>query len=224
MVVKRALIESRPYLLLSLLAAISYYFARDAALPFALLTLWKGLAVGFLALYALRRHQSLDATLIAAVMAFGALGDMLIELALTWGAIAFIIGHIIAIILYARNRRERATFSQKALAILLVPATIFFSWALVARPGEAEPIAFYALFLGTMAAMAWTSRFPRYRVGIGALLFILSDLLIFSRFGPLENSAIPDYLVWPTYYFGQFLICTGVIQKLRHNHRAIPIK
>jgi hypothetical protein len=33
---------------------------------------------------------------------------------------------------------------------------------------------------------------------------------------------IPDYLIWPTYYFGQFLICTGVIQKLRHEHvRAI---
>ena len=215
MVVKRALVESRPYLVLSLIAAVSYYFVSDAPLPFYVLTAWKGFGVAFLALYALRRHKSIDALLITAVMAFGALGDVLIEFALTWGAMAFIAGHIIAIILYARNRRVRTSFSQKLFAILLVPGTVFLSWAMVLTPGEAEPIAFYALFLGIMAAMAWTSRFPRYRVGFGALLFVMSDLLIFSRFGPLEDSVVPDYLIWPTYYFGQFLICTGVIQTLR---------
>ena len=64
--------------------------------------------------------------------------------------------------------------------------------------------------------MAWISDFPRYRVGTGALLFVVSDLLIFARLGPLEGSAIPEWLIWPLYYFGQFLICTGVIQSLRH--------
>jgi uncharacterized membrane protein YhhN len=226
MVVKRALVESRPYLALSLFAAISYYFVSDAQLPFAVLTIWKGLGVTFLAAYALRRHPSTDARLLAAVMACGALGDVLIEFALTWGAVAFMVGHVIAISLYARNRRSRTSFSQKAFAIVLVFATVFLAWALVLTPGEAEPIAFYALFLGVMAAMAWTSRFPRYRVGIGALLFVISDLLIFSRFGPFEESVVPDYLVWPTYYFGQFLICTGVIQTLRRDdllHRSARV-
>jgi uncharacterized membrane protein YhhN len=76
-------------------------------------------------------------------------------------------------------------------------------------------VAGYALGLGAMAAAAWTSSFPRYRVGIGAVLFVASDLLIFARLGPMADSPIPDLLIWPLYYFGQFLICTGVIGELR---------
>ena len=90
------------------------------------------------------------------------------------------------------------------------------AWLAVGFIGAAQTAQVYSLFLAVMAAMAWTSNFPRYRVGTGALLFVVSDLLIFARLGPLENSVLPDWLVWPLYYFGQFLICTGVIQSLRH--------
>ncbi len=77
-IMKRAIVESRPYLLLSLLFGISYFFVMDSNIPGAFLMLWKGLGVGFLAVYALRRVHNFDGKLIAAVMAFGALGDMLI--------------------------------------------------------------------------------------------------------------------------------------------------
>jgi uncharacterized membrane protein YhhN len=46
-------------------------------------------------------------------------------------------------------------------------------------------------------------------------MFAVSDLLIFSRMGPLADSAIPGLLIWPLYYLGQFLICTGVVGELR---------
>ena len=52
-------------------------------------------------------------------------------------------------------------------------------------------------------------------MGAGALLFVASDLLIFARMGPLATSPLPHLLIWPLYYFGQFLICTGVIGTLR---------
>jgi uncharacterized membrane protein YhhN len=71
-----------------------------------------------------------------------------------------------------------------------------------------------------MTAAAWASSFPRYRVGLGAVMFAVSDLLIFSRGGPLAHSFLPGLLIWPLYYFGQFLICTGVIGELRS--RATP--
>lgn len=216
MVVKRALVESRPWLLLSLVAAISYFFVSDAPIPGLFLMLWKGLGVGFLAVFALVRHHSADGRLLGGVMALGATGDMLIEIDLTYGAVAFLLGHIVAIALYARHRRHTITFSQRAFAIVLVPAVVLIAWALPIDRAGAGGIAVYSLFLATMGAMAWTSNFPRYRVGTGALMFIASDLLIFARFGPLEGSTIPDWLVWPLYYFGQFLICTGVVQSLRH--------
>lgn len=216
MVVKRALVESRPWLLLSLLASITYYFVSDAPIPGLYLMLWKGLGVGFLAVFAFVRHHSFDGRLIGGAMTLGAIGDMLIEIDMIYGAVAFLIGHVIAIALYARHRRASITFSQRLFALLLVPGVVLIAWALPMDRSGAGGIALYSLFLAVMAAMAWTSDFPRYRVGTGALMFVVSDLLIFARLGPLEGSAIPDWLIWPLYYFGQFLICTGVIQTLRH--------
>ena len=220
---KRAIIESRPYLLLSLFFGITYFFIfvlNEPELPDPLKMLWKGAGVGFLAIYALRRVAGFEGKLIAAVMAFGALGDMLIELDLILGAVAFLIGHCVAITLYLRHRRPKLALSQKLFAIFLVPITVYIAWSLPFDRAEAPGIALYSLFLAIMAAMAWTSEFPRYRVGIGALLFVISDLFIFSRGGFLQNSAIPDWTVWPLYYLGQFLIATGVVRTLREKMHA----
>lgn len=223
MVVRRALAESRPWLLLSLVAGISYFFVKNGPVPGVYLIGWKGLSVGFLAVYAMVRHHSLDARLMGAVMALGALGDLAIEINLVAGASAFLLGHIVAIVLYARHRREAMAFSQKALALLLVPLVVLIAWALPADRSGAGTVAVYALFLSCMAAMAWTSSFPRYRVGAGALMFVASDLLLFARMGPLAASVLPDLLVWPLYYFGQFLIATGVLQSLRHRDPRVAL-
>ena len=47
------------------------------------------------------------------------------------------------------------------------------------------------------------------------MLFLASDFLLFAEMGPLAGSIVPQVLVWPVYYLGMFLICTGVIQTLR---------
>lgn len=212
---KRALAEKRPWLLASLLAGISYYFVRDGQIPGLYLMAWKGAGVALLALYALARHKGADSRQIAAVMAFGALGDVLIELVLEWGAVAFLIGHLIAIHLYWRHRQARLSPSQKLAGIafaVLIPA---ISFMLPLDRAAAPGVALYALGLGVMTAAAWTSSFPRYRVGLGAVMFAVSDLLIFARIGPMAQSPLPNLLIWPLYYFGQFLICTGVVGELR---------
>jgi uncharacterized membrane protein YhhN len=212
---RRALIEKRPWLLASLAAAISFYFVKDSGLPGIYQMAWKGAGVALLALYALQRHGGKDGQTIALVMAFGALGDVLIELSLYAGAIAFLLGHVIAITLYLSHRRDVLTPSQKGAAVALLLGTPIIAFLLPADRAAAPGVAVYALALGGMAAAAWSSSFPRYRVGLGAVLFVVSDLLIFARLGLLENSAIPGLLIWPLYYFGQFLICTGVISTLR---------
>ena len=205
----------RHALLLSLLAGGSYFLVRHAALPDPLLWAWKGAGVALLAVYAWVRGEGSDAQQIGAVLGFGAIGDVLIELRLEAGAIAFLIGHLIAIRLYWLHRRAHLPVSQKlaALAMLaLIPAIAFL---LPTDRSAAPGVAFYSLGLAAMTAAAWTSSFPRYRVGIGAVLFAVSDLLIFSRYGPLAGSPLPGLLIWPLYYFGQFLICTGVVGELR---------
>jgi len=212
---KRALVDQRPWLLASLIAGISFYLVKDSGLPGLYQMAWKGAGVALLAVYALVRYSGADSRIMAAIMGFGALGDVLIELSLEAGAISFLIGHIIAITLYLRHRRANLTFSQKAAALALLIGTPLIAWLLPDDRAAAWGVALYALGLGAMAAAAWTSSFSRYRVGLGAVLFVISDWLIFSRMGPLADSALPGLLIWPTYYFAQFLICTGVIGTLK---------
>lgn len=215
---ERGLIEKRPWLLASLVAGTSYWLASKGQVPGLWLILWKGAGVALLAAYAWAHHPSRNAHLIALVMALGAIGDMVLEVKFTGGAMAFLLGHLVAISLYLKFRREQATPSQKAAAITTLLAVPLISFQLT---GQAQ-VALYALGLSGMAAAAWLSSFPRYRVGLGAMMFVASDLLIFARMGPLAGSAIPGLLIWPLYYFGQFLICTGVIATLRARGEFTP--
>lgn len=172
---------------------------------------WKTSGVALLALWAATRARGTDGWLLTGALALGALGDLLLEThGLVVGGAAFAAGHLTACVLYLRNRRAVLTASQKAFGWLLAPATIGIAALFAAPSGGAVQAGAYSAFLGVMAALAWTSRFPRYRVGLGAVLFVVSDLLIFSRFGPLEGSVVPGLLVWPTYFAAQALIAWGV--------------
>lgn len=209
-----------PYLVLALAVAagVSYVASWQMDLPPLASMLWKGAGVSLLALYAAFRARNLDGWLICAVMAFGALGDMLLEAAgLTVGAVAFLVGHLIAIWLYLRNRRQALSRSQLLFAILLVPATGILAFLLPTDRGLAASATLYSMSLAVMAAMAWTSRFPRALVGAGALMFVVSDLLIFARAGPLEHASWIGLAIWGLYFAGQTLICVGVTRTLARN-------
>ena len=213
---KRALSEHRPYLLASLIAAVSYYFVADDPIGGIWLMGWKAAGVGFLAFYAAHRGKGFDAWLIAAVMAFGAMGDALLEVSFLIGGGLFAIGHLIAIWLYSRHRRGATTASQKGAGLALLVSTPVLAALLTYPLPNWELAAGYSFLVGAMAAAAWTSNFPRYRVGAGAVLFVVSDLLIFGREAGRIPNEVAEWLIWPLYYGGQFLIATGVVQTLRH--------
>ncbi|HMT42909.1 MAG TPA: lysoplasmalogenase family protein [Chakrabartia sp.] len=193
----------------ALVTGLGYLFVLDLEGHWLLL-LWKGLPVWLLSLYAALNAQSRDGWLLALVMALGSLGDILIESDLIRGALAFAAGHLVAIYLYAQHRREGLSASQKALGFALVPLTPLIAWLLTHDPG----VAFYALILGGMAAMAWTSTFPRYRVGLGAVFFVASDLLIFANMGVLAGQAWVSLAIWLLYFVGQAMIAMGVVGAL----------
>lgn len=216
---RTALIEHRPWLLASLAASISYFFFRDNPVPGLYLIAWKGAAVALLAIYAARRARDGDGWLLAGALALAALGDMALEVNMLAGAALFALGHLVAIVLFLRNPRPRRSASQLLAAMALLVGTPLIA-ALIALPDPRWPLAAgYAASVGAMAAAAWASRFPRYRVGIGAVLFVVSDLLIFAREGGQVPEQVSWWLVWPLYYGGQFLIATGVVAAL-HRGRA----
>jgi len=210
-VAKRALVQHRPWLLAGVIAAFAYYSLQDNPIGGLWLILLKGAGVGFLAVYALRRAPGADGVLLAVALIVSAAADMALVLWFEIGGGLFALSHLIAIVLYLRNRRENPSFSQNLLGLTLLIAVPTLSYVISGDP----LIAFYAVTLGAMAAVAWTSRFPRYRVGIGAILFVLSDWLIFSQEGPYDLGQLSDLLIWPLYFAGQLMIATGVVQTLR---------
>lgn len=201
-------IWARRALMAALIAGITYMVPVLALWKGPAIILWKGTGVGLLALYAAISGKNRDIRQIALVMALGAAGDVVLDIAFTAGAALFALGHLVAIHLYWRNREREGSRLHRLWAFALLFAVPGLSWALSGQ----LPVLGYAVVLGAMAATAWASRFPRHTVGLGAVLFAVSDLLIFARMGPLAGSMLPHLLIWPLYFGGQVLIATGVVR------------
>jgi uncharacterized membrane protein YhhN len=208
------LAHKRPWLFASLMFGLTYPLSWQFAVPGIAAIAWKMGGVGMLVGYALRRHHTGEFLMLAATMSFWALGDGLLELDMIWGAIAFAIGHVIAIALFFRHRRVHPVLSQKLLAVavfVLAPVIAYY------LPGDGImgiQAAGYTMFVAAMAACAWNSNFPRYRVGLGAIAFVVSDLLIFARLGPLAEAGWVSLAIWGLYYGGVLMIATGVVTTL----------
>lgn len=185
--------------LLALIAGASYYLEHWLELEGPLATAWKGSGVGLLALWAFARGRPW----IGMVLALGALGDVLLDsVGLTVGAVAFLAGHILATGFYWRSRR-----TGPVPPALVAVAVALASYLLTGDKG----VALYGLSLGAMAGTARVSRYPL--AAAGAALFVVSDLLIFARLGPLAASPLPGLLIWPTYFAGQALIAWSVVME-----------
>lgn len=200
----------------SIAAATAYCFLRDNAIgegTWGLLA--KGASVSLLAVYVLRRlphdRRRPDGFILALSLLLASAGDVAIELSFLAGGAFFAAAHCASVALYLKNRRARPSPSQRMTALALLIGTPLVSY-LLSRQLE---VTVYAGFLGAMAAAAWSSRYPRYRVGTGAVLFVISDWLIFSRLGSVDLGVLPDVLIWPLYFAGQVMIATGIVQCLR---------
>jgi uncharacterized membrane protein YhhN len=204
----------------ALAVGVSYLIAvlTDAYGP--AIVLWKGAGVGLLALWAAVNARDRNGHMIAAALGFGALGDVLLETSgLIVGALAFAVGHVIAIGLYGQNPRPTPTASQRALTIAVTPLALAIAWSLLYGTSILVPALGYTLVVAVMAGAAWSSRFPRYRTGLGAMLFLISDLVIFARVGGAVDGDIANLFVWPLYFTGQALIAWGVVTTLAAERR-----
>jgi uncharacterized membrane protein YhhN len=189
---------------------LAYPLARDLGAAPPILILVKGAAVGLLALCAALEGRRL----LAAVLALGALGDVLLEVAFMAGVVAFAVGHATAILMYLRNRRP---LSAGGLAVAVGLLAFALAMPALLLPGNpaAVPFTAYGLLLCAMTAAAWLSRFPRPLTGLGALLFVASDALLAVRMGGGEAPLL-GLAIWFLYYFGQLLIFLGVRKGLAY--------
>lgn len=209
-------VRTSPLLIASLAVGLAYPLLWTAGLPAAAMIAVKGTGVGLLALLAAIEARGADGWRLAAVMGLGALGDVLLDIRFEAGVVAFGVGHLVAIWLYMRHRGAMIALSQRAFAatLLLFGAVMPFLLIDAGDPRLAGLVG-YSLLLSAMAATAWLSRFPRYRTGLGAVLFVVSDALIAARMGPLAAAAWIGTAIWLLYYVGQLLIFLGVSATLR---------
>lgn len=208
----------RTILLIAALAAGTSYAFADLDGPGLAHLIWKGSGVGLLALWAAVGARSADGWLLAIAFAIYAAADMAIEFGMVPGAATFLLGHSVMIALFLRHRRTlgREDWMIAALMLIAVPIAAFL---LPERPADAAQVAIYAAVLGAMATGALVSTFRRDRVYLGAMLFVVSDMLIFARLGVLRDSPIPDLGIWPLYFAGQALMVAGTVQGLRERTR-----
>jgi uncharacterized membrane protein YhhN len=121
----------------------------------------------------------------------------------------------IAIALFLRHRRVHPVLSQKLLAVAVFVLAPVIAYLPARRPGVRDPGGgLYACSSPAWRRCAWNSNFPRYRVGLGAMAFVASDLLIFARAGALAEAGWVSLAIWVLYYGGVLMVATGVVTTL----------
>lgn len=195
----------------AVLAGASFWPMSHVLTHGAGFVVWKTAGVATLALWALLVARNGDGRLLALALTFSALGDAVLEISQSWGGAAFLVGHMLAFTLYRRHRGDTGHWIAVGVG-LVIP---LIAWLLTHDVG----VLVYACGLGAMTASAWASRLPRGQVALGASMFAVSDLLIFSRFHLLADSMIPALLIWPLYFAGQALVAWGAGRALAKEPR-----
>ncbi|MFN0088209.1 MAG: lysoplasmalogenase [Blastocatellia bacterium] len=216
-------------LLLSISAGLLYFLTQSVQ-PFPGSIVLKALGMAPLAVLAFRvlqegplRGKELlrdhDNTILGMALAFSCLGDILLDRDPTGlfvqGLFAFLVAHLIYILLFVRNfhRPLRPTGSQMALiAVVLLFSLLLSNWFAPSLGDYARPVMIYVCTITLMVVCAILAAFSRPWIVAGALLFMLSDSIIaINRF----KMPVPmrDYLVWGTYYLGQYGIAIGFLRE-----------
>ncbi|GFM29479.1 lysoplasmalogenase family protein [Novosphingobium sp. PY1] len=211
---RRALIERRPWLLGSVLAALAFIWLENSRLPGLYLLGLKAAPLLFLAVYAVLRHRGNDTRMLAGMLVCEGVGTALYDYLPYASIVLIIIGFGLGIGLFTSHRRAQLTGSQKAAvtAILLITPVIGF---LLASPEMRITALVFMVAVGGMAASAWASTFPRYRVGAGAVVIMAANLLAIAAEGLMQRELWMAHFAWPLFYFGNLMLSTGVTVELR---------
>lgn len=205
---------STVYLLIILLGQEQIaWFLKPFLLPFLLL-----------AVYFSGNFPSKKFLLIA--LAFSWIGDIILlfadqhELFFIVGLIAFLISHIVYILLFNKqlkykNRKNKAIFWIGVTCIIVYLFTMI-SILLPSLGNLTMPVFVYALVISTMLLFAlkgflnWEEPGNWY-ILIGAIAFISSDsILAFNKFyAPIVLSS---FLIMITYLIAQYLIVVGILK------------
>lgn len=217
-------------LLLSIASSVAFMVTRPMQ-PFPGAAVLKGLGMAPLAVLAFRLlgGASRDRLLLTLALVLSCAGDMFLQLDFrryfVHGLVAFLLAHLLYIVLFVRNwpRPLSTSTGQTTLGMLvLIYFVLGCTWLWPDLGRLAVPTLAYAAAVTAMTISAILTGFSRPFVWVGAVLFLISDsLLAAGRFKTPLPLAL--FLIWPTYYLGQYGITMGFLQEKAADARPRPL-
>ncbi len=227
--------SDRFLLLVSIVCSV-IYFATMGRQPFPGRVVFKALSIAPLAILAFRllreplnqpsgfaRYTNLlrdrDNLILGTALGFSCLGDILLDLDpvkfFLQGLLSFLVAHFIYILLFVRNwqRPLRPSGRQMLLAAaVLIYSLMLANWLAPSLSAFAKSVMLYVCAITVMVVTAIFARFSGPWVWLGAILFLISDSIIAAN---KFKGGVPmrDYLVWGTYYLGQYGIAIGFLRE-----------
>ena len=167
--------------------------------------------------------------LLGTALTLGALGDFLLgvphlgrldaEKLFLFGLGAFLVGHLVYIVMFRKYRLSQ-WWTPGFVRLIGILGILVALGAVLAVLRESLgplliPVVAYALVLAGMAISALLAELGNPLAAIGALCFVASDaMLAIGKFrGPFPGH---EPLIWVTYYLAQLFILLGVIRCQSH--------
>jgi len=206
---------------------VSYWFgamARSgvafhslAALDYKLVVIWKLLSAGFLTLpvvIAAWVKRSKPLVLLATALCIIIFADFLLAVKyVTISGGVFILAHIIAMSAYflARQKRQNISAAVRALSMLIAGLVILMASIIIKTTDISLALAIFPIFSALAASFALRSQFPVHLTGLGAVIFMMSDVtFVLGSLGG-NGAAHLGWIVWICYFAGLALITRGAL-------------
>lgn len=207
--------------LASLAAAITYQLVERRP-PSVLRTGLKTAAIGLLVplpLLALGQGPALPLVLLAAAFLFSSAGDLFLALKsdarnFPRGLAAFLVSHLFYIAVMVPLASAPDTLALKAASLAVGLGAIALYFTLAPSLGKLKlPVGAYLVAILVMALSALAIPQGAPWLGLGAVLFVISDSVIaIDKFrGPVP---FRGPIVWVTYYVGQALMALSLLTLL----------
>ena len=191
--------------------------------PYGLSYAVKGTCVAAIAMIVFRTLRDRDGLILGASLLFSSLGDVVLgidpEKLFTFGLGSFLIAHLLYIALFLSNMKRPVNLGvarPALLALVIAFSLVLTIWLWPGFGGLALPVVVYIIVITTMAVTSLAAGFKTPTIAVGALLFMISDSLIAT--GKFKQPiAYGAYLVWASYYIGQYCMAMGFLrEKLVH--------
>ncbi len=214
--------------LIGVVLGVSYWFgamARSgaafhslAALDYKLVVIWKLLSAGFLTLPVVitaRSKGSKPLVLLAMALCVIVFADFLLAVKyVTISGLVFIIAHMIAMSAYflARKKRQNISAAVRGLSMLIASLIIIMASVIIQTTDISLALAVFPIFSALAASFALRSQFPVHLTGLGAVIFMMSDVtFVLGSLGG-NDAAHLGWIVWICYFTGLALITRGALR------------